>query len=319
MTNDPLDRIRAACREVSERAAFVHIDRERLSSYAREYAVAPPEQPTDGGPARLGDDEETAAVTIQLDAINFGSGWHPVLTKRPGLSGARTVAAAFWEYAQRHGPLTAGALLGLSTAHVGELVGQDPEGPAAELVAHFTDTLSSLGQVVTERYGGQFAALVEGAGHSAGHLVGELADLPIYRDTWAYGDLEVPLLKRAQITVNDLATTFDGSGLGRFVDLDRLTMFPDNLVPHVLRVDGVLRYEATLARRIDSGELLQPGEAAEVEIRACGVHAVELLSEAVRADGGTHAPRQIDEILWRRGGAPTYKAVPRHRCRTTAY
>ena len=50
--------------------------------------------------------------------------------------------------------------------------------------------------------------------------------------------------KRAQITANDLAL----AGVAEFPDLDRLTIFADNLVPHVLRVDGVLRYD-DLARR----------------------------------------------------------------------
>ncbi len=45
--------------------------------------------------------------------------------------------------------------------------------------------------------------------------------------------------KRAQITPSDLAL----AGVAEFDDLDRLTIFADNLVPHVLRVDGVLRYE----------------------------------------------------------------------------
>ena len=50
--------------------------------------------------------------------------------------------------------------------------------------------------------------------------------------------------KRAQIVPNDLAV----AGVADFRDLDRLTIFADNLVPHVLRVDGVLRYDAGSAR-----------------------------------------------------------------------
>ncbi len=36
--------------------------------------------------------------------------------------------------------------------------------------------------------------------------------------------------KRAQIVASDLAL----AGVARFADLDRLTIFADNLVPHVL-------------------------------------------------------------------------------------
>jgi len=89
----------------------------------------------------------------------------------------------------------------------------------------------------------------------------------------------------------------------------------DNLVPHVLRIDGVLRLDPALVARIDAGELLEHGARDEVEIRACAVHAVELL---VAAHGATTAAA-VDDVLWRRGGAPRYKAHPRHRARTSAY
>ena len=125
--------------------------------------------------------------------------------------------------------------------------------------------------------------------------------MPFFEDTGFY--------KRAQITPNDLAL----AGVAEFSDLDELTIFADNLVPHVLRVDGVLRYEPELAAHIDAGELLPPGEQ-EQEIRACAVHACELIA----AELGVSAPT-LDVWLWNRGQAPRYKAMPRHRTRTTFY
>ena len=79
--------------------------------------------------------------------------------------------------------------------------------------------------------------------------------------------------KRAQIVAADLAL----AGVASFADLDRLTIFADNLVPHVLRCEGILVYDESLAARIDAGELLPPG-GPEREIRACAVHACELIS-----------------------------------------
>jgi hypothetical protein len=98
-------------------------------------------------------------------------------------------------------------------------------------------------------------------------------------------------------------------------DLDRLTMFADNLVPQVLRIDGILRFDPELVARIDREELIEHGSPEEVEIRACAVQAVELL---VAARPGAVAA-EIDEALWLRGQQPHYKASPRHRSRTTAY
>ena len=105
--------------------------------------------------------------------------------------------------------------------------------------------------------------------------------------------------------------------MATFADLDRLTMFADNLVPHVLRLDGVLRFAPGLAARIDRGELIEHGSAEEVEIRACALHAVELIVAGAGDAATTSA--QVDEYLWNRGQLPRYKAVPRHRSRCTAY
>ena len=55
---------------------------------------------------------------------------------------------------------------------------------------------------------------------------------------------DVGFWKRAQIAANDLAL----AGVAEFDDLDELTIFADNVVPHVLRVDGVLVYDATARR-----------------------------------------------------------------------
>jgi hypothetical protein len=101
--------------------------------------------------------------------------------------------------------------------------------------------------------------------------------------------------------------------VAEFSDLDRLTIFADNLVPHVLRVDGVLRYDPGLAARIDAGELIPPGDE-EREIRACALTACELMAR----ESGV-PPRLIDGWLWNRGQASRYKAVPRHRTRTVYY
>ena len=87
----------------------------------------------------------------------------------------------------------------------------------------------------------------------------------------------------------------------------------------MLRVDGILRYDPELAARIDDGQLLESGSLAETEIRAGGVHAVELICAELAATGRSTTPQELDYVLWFRGGAPTYKAVPRHRARSMYY
>jgi hypothetical protein len=82
----------------------------------------------------------------------------------------------------------------------------------------------------------------------------------------------------------------------------------------VLRLDGVLRLDPRLEARIDAGDPLVHGSTEEVELRACAVHAIELLSTASRL-----SPAEIDGALWNRGSGERYKAVPRPRSRNTAY
>ena len=309
-----LEHVRAACAEVVERARSVRIDPGRLERYAEALsgdeivASAPTSFPRTGG------DAATVAFVLTLDAINFGSGWFPLLRKRPGLSGYRTVEASLRERFEEHGPLSAEELRGSTTASVASLLGQASEDRAiGELMELYARAWRDLGSWLRD-FGDDFTAAVCAAGGSAAALVQSLASMPLFRDVSRYDELEVPFLKRAQLSAADLALSLP-EGAGRFADLDRLTLFADNLVPHVLRLDGVLRFDAALTARIDAGELLPHGSPEEVEIRACAVHAVERLAALIpRAE-----PWRLDMWLWERGGAPAYKAQPRHRTRCSFY
>ncbi|MEA2376745.1 MAG: hypothetical protein QOD13_652, partial [Thermoleophilaceae bacterium] len=237
-----------------------------------------------------------AHFMLVLDSINFGSGWFPTLRKRPGMSGYFTVASSLTDFWRTGGGWSPDELRALTGADLASVLGQEA---GHELMGLYAEALRDLGRFLGAR---RALDVVEDAGGSAERLAAMLAaGMPFYDD--------VGFWKRAQIVPNDLAL----AGVASFDDLDRLTIFADNLVPHVLRMDGVLDYEPGLAARIDSGELLPPGEE-EREIRACAVHACELLSARL----GVPA-RSIDVALWSRGQAPSYKAVPRHRTRTVFY
>jgi hypothetical protein len=176
------------------------------------------------------------------------------------------------------------------------VLGQDPDH---ELMGLYTEALHDLGRFLGARRALDLVAEADGSAERLASLLA--AGMPFFDD--------VGFWKRAQIAPNDLAL----ADVAEFGDLDRLTIFADNLVPHVLRVDGVLVYEPSLAARIDAGELLPPGDE-EREIRGCAVHACELLSERL----GMPA-RLVDVALWTKGQAPRYKSVPRHRTRSVFY
>jgi hypothetical protein len=305
-----VDDIRHACGWVAGRARSVRVVEDAVGPYARSLELPP------GGPELdpelhlvFGPLEARAAFFLTLDAVNFGSGWFPTLRKRPGLSGYGTLAAALREHFVTHGPFSARELAGIEHAEVARVTGQDP---GHELVRLWTDSLRALGERVSAEHGGDWLDVVASAGGSAVGLVEVLADFASYAgDVSDYAGRPVPFYKRAQLAAADLHL----GGVVEFSDLGRLTLFADNLVPHVLRLDGVLDFDLALARRIDAGEPLEHGSAEEVEMRASAVQAVELI---VAARGDTTA-QAIDHLLWNRGAGARYKAHPRPRARTTAY
>ncbi|HTU98668.1 MAG TPA: queuosine salvage family protein [Solirubrobacteraceae bacterium] len=305
-----MDELRQACAEVAARARSVAVVTEAITAYAATLPHLPHPGP-DAPPANAAEREARAAYWLTMDAINFGSGWFPTLRKRDGLSGSNTIAAALRDRFEGHGCWTPIELTRLEAATLAPILGQDPDH---ELMALYATSLRDLGEHVATQDDGSFVAVADAAGGSAVTLACHLGGWRSFADTSQHDDVEVPFLKRAQIAAADLHR----AGVAHFADLDDLTMFADNLVPHVLRLDGVLRFEPELVTRIDREELIVHGSPEEVEIRACALHAVELLVAASPPAAKLNAAA-IDQLLWHRGQEPRYKAAPRHRSRCTAY
>lgn len=312
--------VRAAAAAVAQRSGHVTIDVDRLRRYVDELPVASICHPRlEPGALPVGDATDTVHWVMTVNAVNFGSGFFPLLQKRPGLSGSRTVFASLLERFEGSGPLTVDDLRRATAAGCSDLFCQPADGPAHELMAWFATAWQALGRALAERWAGSAVHLVEEAGGRAADLAGLLATIDGWNDVATHTGVAVPLYKRAQIVPAHLAMAFGGVGHGRFDDLDGLTIFADNLVPHVLRIDGVLRFDPALVERIDRGELLDPGSLEEVEIRAVAVHAAELLVSHLRDRGHPATAMGLDQVLWERGARARYKAHPRHRARTTAY
>jgi hypothetical protein len=286
------DEVRESCAAIAQSAREVRIDLDRVGTIE-----AGPPPTLDAERHYLeGSAEDVAMFTLTLDAINFGSGWFPTLRKRPGCSGYNTVAWALTDRFRAAGPWSPDELAELDAATVADVLGQDR---GHELMELYAEGLRQLGAFVGARTALEVVAAAAGSAERLAELLA--ACMPLFDDPGFY--------KRAQIVPNDLVL----AGVAELSDIDRLTIFADNLVPHVLRVDGVLRYSDELAATIDAGDLLPPG-GAEREIRACAV----VVCEAIAADLGV-PPRVLDNWLWNRGQRPEYKAIPRHRTRTTAY
>ena len=305
-----MDELRASCAEVARRARSVRIEEARVGPYSRALDLralgSVADEAAPGWSRR-----ERAAYWLSLDAINFGSGWFPTLRKSgsPPRSGYGTISAAWRMHCERSSPPTAAQLSAIESAALAGILSQDP---AHELMELFALSLRDLGSRLLTDCGADPLALVADADGSAVALAVRLGGWPCFADRSRYEELSVPFLKRAQIAAADLQR----AGAAQWRDTARLTIFADNLVPHVLRLDGVLAFDPGLITRIEAGELIEHGSPEEVEIRACAVHAVELI---VAARGGDITAADVDQLLWHRGQEPVYKRRPRHRSRCTAY
>ena len=286
------DDVRAHCAALAASARSVAIDAAALAAYdaAPQASLDPAIHLLEGAP------EDVARALLTIDTVNFGSGWFPTLRKDPGRSGYATIAGGLTERFRAEGPWSNDALRAMRAETMASATGQAPDH---ELMALHAQALRALGRWLGER--SVLDALAAAAG-SAQTLAAQLAaGMRMFDDRGFY--------KRAQIVPANLAL----AGVAQFDDLDRLTIFADNLVPHVLRCDGVLVYDPRLAAHIDAGRRLRPGPQ-EREIRACAVHACEQLSARLRVPA-----RLLDNWLWNRGQQPDYKARPRHRCRCVYY
>lgn len=316
------EQVRTACQAVAERATQVHINYDCIASYAASLPLEQARFPElDASRHYLSHGPDTVAFFLTLNTINFGSGYFPHLRKRPGMSGYFTVASSLTDYYKEHGPLSAQALIQLTQEDCLKIFGQDPHNePIYELMHLFAMALNNLGRYLLDRFEGSFVRLVEAADSSAERLIQLLIEMPYFNDVEPYDGLMVPFYKRAQLMAADLYLAFEGKELGQFHDLDRLTLFADNLVPHVLRIDGILGYTEALSTRIDAEELIPPYSREEVEIRACAVHAVELLTQELKKSEPNITAMKLDYLLWNRGQQPYYKNIkPRHRARTVFY
>lgn len=316
------DTIRCRCAEVTRRARSVRIDDGALEAFATRLAETPwPQEDLDPAHHFQGSESDTLAFVIALDAINFGSGWFPALRKRDGLSGYRTVATACKERFETEGAVRGATLRATTVEAMAGMLDQDLLDPeVTELMALYAKAWRDLGEWLLRRHDDRFESVVESARGSAARLVASLAEMSLYQDVARYDELVVPFYKRAQITVADLDRAFHaGAPRWRFEDLDSLTLFADNLVPHVLRCEGVLVYEASLVDRIDQEILLELGSPEEVEIRAVAVEAVERLVHALAERGRPTTAHGLDGLLWNAGQSPAIKARPRHRTRCSYY
>ncbi|KAJ4455739.1 putative Cobyrinic acid a [Paratrimastix pyriformis] len=146
----------------------------------------------------------------------------------------------------------------------------------------------------------------------------QLAMAELYRrlDGWVLD------MKKVQLAMAQLYRRFRRSDPGRFAfrDIDSLTVFVDNVLPCMLRVNGVLRVSPALTARIEARQPLDPGSPEEMELRACALVACSRLVARLR-ERGVVSPTEadLDYYLWLMGKWDQYRDVERHYTPGTIY
>ena len=143
---------------------------------------------------------------------------------------------------------------------------------------------------------------------------------PIFDDTADYHGNAVHLHKRAQLVPMYLFDMYQKGLLKQNITgRERLTGLADYKVPQMLRSFGILKYEASLAERIDNKIEIASGSDEEIEIRAATIESGNMAKDLLKDRFPEMSGALVHKILWHRSQEKTAGIKPYHRTRTIWY
>jgi hypothetical protein len=317
---DVCTRVRRDAADVMAAARDIRINEEKIAAYARMLVDSCPLVTELDRENHFVDDASpaaTAAYILALDSINFGSGVFAA-AERAGIvleyaPVAKSLKAVFLD-GRLHDP-EEWLQLTSEDCHAAFKIPAGVDPALDQLMHDFCRHLHMTAWAIQKDLG-DMATMLTGYRGRGPDLLEVFCRWPHFRDVTAWQDREVAIFKRAQIMLADLELALGKPDTPHFGGLGQLTCFADNMVPHVLRADGVLAYSDALARIIDKGEMIPAGSAAEAELRCAAIHAVELMREAL---GGRYTSVNLDHMLWHRGYEPGFSPFKPHRTVSTWY
>jgi len=317
---DIFDHIRDGYKFVAARSAHVTIREDRLKEYALSIPSLSPENTLDERHHFNSDNPEIlAAYILSLEAVNFGSGFEASLLEEgwPQIDNSiyYTISTALKKSFETFGPWDAEILRRVSVDDM-HSVFMLPHGRMGRaLAAMFALSMNEMGNFLIDHHDGSFLRLIESAHGRAAAMVSILGSLPAFSDIANYHGRDLPVFKRAQHATASLNLAFGRIGRPLFGDINRLTIFADNGIPMVLRVDGILEVTPDLQRKIEHGAFLTAGSEEEVELRLCAAEAMERLA-AIK----DIPVLELDYQIWHRSVEdPRYKQAKPHRTITRFY
>ena len=168
------------------------------------------------------------------------------------------------------------------------------------------EVLHQVGSVLAGKYEGRFHNFIKSGPpllYDGGNgLVERMAkEFPRFNDVSPYDGREIKFYKLAQLGLWFAWATYRKDGPVQLNDVEKMTTFPDYIVPVALRLLGINSYSPELEHGIDTYQLIPRDSTQEVEIRAHSIYATALLREEINkirpADLQVIIP-QVNERLW---------------------
>ncbi|HEX5671906.1 MAG TPA: queuosine salvage family protein [Acidimicrobiia bacterium] len=187
-----------------------------------------------------------------------------------------------------------------------------------QMINERATTMQGVARALFDRWGGQALKMNERAQWDGPRLVQLLVEtIPGYRDEAETSLGKLSFNKLAHLCVA-MMNSRSSRPIGR---LETFPVYPDYMLPKVLRYYGVLRYESELSSTVDGGRLVPAGSDWEVAIRWATVYAGDQLRADLNRIGNPVSTPALDYALWHDAvlGSEAALMGPHHRTVTMAY
>lgn len=271
-----------------------------------------------------------------VDALNFsfwsaeGGEKYTVSYKGDNHTGYWSLCAAVNRALDNGVPITSAAYCRDFTLDQAREIFKSDSSTEMPMIEDRVQVVNEIGQTLIEKFNGKFATCIAQAEGSAQKLLKlVVSNFPCFRDEGEFDGQKVSFYKRAQILVADLWACFEGEGVGKFGDIDSITMFADYRIPQTLVYFDVMSYSPELTTLLKDNHMFDSGDPIEMEIRAGSIWAVELLvkriNELMSQDNQMKEVHinavLLDHFLWvyRRKHDAQTKHIPFHKVRCIYY
>ena len=306
MTNKKL-KVEEDCNWVAENASNVKINHDKIGEYAefiinKYHDETMPELISEEYHYRNPDNQEDVINYIfELDSINFASGYFRLAKSLYNIDINYYAIADMLKHAFEAGDInTPTKWQNISPSDFFKYLNlEENKYPKIdEIVYSCIEAHKDTGDLLVNNYSGSTVNFIEDCNFSATEIAFRLSQLPKFNDIFHYKERNIAILKRAQILPADIDLIYRPY----LNDIENLTIFADNVVPHTLCYDDVLIYSDELKDKIDRKIPIQNGCDDEIELRACSIHAVELMKQYLHEQSNTNIRSvDLDRLLWHRG------------------